>query len=178
MIEKTISSKLLLKGKFLDFIEDTIEIENHDGKHYTRQYVVHPGGVCVVPILDDKRIVLVKQFRKPLEKTILEIPAGKIDSHEPDTLDTAQRELREETGYTAENWKYLGEIYPCPGYSTEILHIYVATGLTAGKQDLDEGEVVETEILSLPEITEKINSGEIKDSKTISAVFMALEYLA
>ncbi len=177
MIEKTISSKLLLKGKFLDFIEDIIEIENHDGKHYTRQYLVHPGGVCVVPILDDKRIVLVKQFRKPLEKTILEIPAGKIDPGEPETLETARRELREETGFTAENWKYLGEIYPCPGYSTEILYIYVATGLKAGDQDLDEGEVVETEILSLPEITEKINSGEIKDSKTISAVFMALEYL-
>lgn len=174
MIEKTISSRTLLEGKFLRFVEDTIQIENHHSdKNYTRQYVIHPGGVCVVPVLDDGRVVLVRQFRKPLEKTILEIPAGKIDPHEKDLLGTAKRELKEETGYSAGEWKYLGKIYPCPGYSTEVLHVYLARELKAGEKNCDDGEVVENEIYSVEEIFQMVFGNEIEDSKTISAIFMA-----
>jgi len=173
MYEKTISSKIIHRGKFLDFKEDIIEIENTgETVHGVRQYMVHPGGVCIIPVLEDGKIVLEKQFRKPLEKSILEIPAGKIDPGEHDKLETAKRELQEETGYTAGSWTYLGEIYPCPGYSTEVLYIYLAEDLVPGDQCLDYGEFIELEYLSLKEIEEKIAIGESPDSKTISAIFL------
>ena len=177
MHEKTISSKLLYQGKFLEFKEDKIEIDTEPKIEGFRQYLVHPGGVCIIPVLDNGDIILEKQFRKPLEKIILEIPAGKIDPGETDTLETAKRELQEETGYTAETWIDLGLIYPCPGYSTEVLQLYLAKDLKAGKQNLDYGELIELETLSLEEIEKKIHNGEIRDGKTITGIFLAKKYL-
>jgi ADP-ribose pyrophosphatase len=173
MYEKTVSSQIIHRGKFLDFKEDIIEIQTPgETVHGVRQYMIHPGGVCIIPVLDNGKIILEKQFRKPLDKYIFEIPAGKIDPGEIDKLETAKRELQEETGYTAKNWTYLGEIYPCPGYSTEVLYIYLAKNLVAGNQSLDYGEFIELEYLSLEEIDNKISSGEIPDSKTISSIYL------
>ena len=178
MYEKTISSKLLYQGKFLQFKEDKVEIETNPKIESFRQYIVHPGGVCIVPLLDNGNIILERQFRKPLERVILEIPAGKIDPGENDTLETAKRELQEETGYIAKNWIDLGLIYPCPGYSTEALQLYLAKDLIAGKQQLDYGEIIELEILSIQEIENKIHKGEIRDSKTINGIYLAKNYIS
>ncbi len=176
MIEKLINTKLLYRGKFLDFIEDQIEIETEPPIQGTRQYFTHPGGVCVVPILDDGSIVLVEQYRTPLAKLIYEIPAGKRD-HGEEPFITAKRELQEETGYTAERWTDLGYIYPCPGYSTEVLYLYLAQGLIPGDQNLDHGELVNVIKLPIAKAIEMIHQGLIPDAKTISGIFLAQKYL-
>ncbi len=173
MLEKKLETKSLHKGKFLDFIEDKVELDDAAKTKAIRQYMVHPGGVCVVPILDDNKIVLVEQYRTPVGKVVIEIPAGKIDPGEQDTLLTAQRELREETGYTANTWTKMAELLPCPGYSTEILHLYLAQDLIAGKQDLDEGEIVSTLVLDLDQALAMIQEGKIDDSKTINGILLA-----
>lgn len=177
MYEKTISSKIIHKGKFLDFKEDIVEIDVDPKIQSMRQYMVHPGGVCIIPVLDDGRIVLEKQFRKPIEKILLEIPAGKVDPEDKDLLRTAKRELQEETGYTAKTWIDLGPIYPCPGYSTEVLQIFLAKDLSLGERNLDYGEYIDIELLSIEEIEAKISSGEIRDSKTIAGIFLAKDKL-
>jgi ADP-ribose pyrophosphatase len=176
MIEKITGTKLLYKGKFLDFIEDAIEIETEPVIQAIRQYFVHPGGVCVVPVLDDGSIILVEQFRTPLGKLIYEIPAGKRDAGEEPFM-TATRELQEETGYTATRWTDLGHIYPCPGYSTEILYMYLAQGLVPGKQNLDHGELVNVVKMPIAKAIEMIHAGLIPDAKTISGIFLAKKYL-
>lgn len=176
MIEKRLDTKLLYKGKFLDFVEDHIEIQGSSPLKAIRQYFVHPGGVCVVPVLDDGTVILVEQFRTPIGKVIYEIPAGKMDQGE-DTLVTAQRELREETGYSAKTWIDLGHTHTCPGYSTEALHMYLAKGLIEGNQDLDHGEVVEVSKMKLEDLIAKIHDGSITDAKTIVALFLAMPHL-
>lgn len=172
MKEKTLNTKILHDGKFLKFVHHDIEIESDPPIKAIRQFVLHPGGVCVVPVTNEGKIVLVKQYRKPVEEYLLEIPAGKIDPGE-DTLITAQRELQEETGYQAEEWEKLGEIFPCPGYSDETLHLYLAKKLSPGDQNLDFGEFVTCHELSLKEIRKLILENKIQDAKTISAVFLA-----
>ncbi len=176
MIEKITATRLLYKGKFLDFIEDAVEIESQPTIQATRQYFTHPGGVCVVPILEDGSIILVEQFRTPLGKLIYEIPAGKRD-HGEEPFETAARELQEETGYTATQWTDLGYIYPCPGYSTEVLYLYLAQGLVPGKQNLDHGELVNVIKLPIAKAIEMIHQGLIPDAKTISGIFLAQKYL-
>ena len=177
MIEKSISSKTLYQGKFLCFKEDHVEIQVEPPIRSLRQYLVHPGGVCVVPILDDKKIVLIKQYRMPVSDLLLEIPAGKIDPGETDNLETAKRELKEETGFTARTWIDLGYTLPCPGYSTEKLYIYLAKNLEPGVQNLDHGEVIENHIITIDEAIQKIRTGEIIDSKTIVGIHLALNHL-
>jgi ADP-ribose pyrophosphatase len=177
VIEKSISSKILYEGKFLCFKEDQVRILTEPPIESLRQYLVHPGGVCVVPILDNRKIVLIKQFRMPVNELLLEIPAGKIDPGETDNLETAKRELKEETGYTAKTWLDLGYTLPCPGYSTERLYIYLAKDLEPGVQNLDHGEVIENHIISIDEAIQKIRTGEIIDSKTIVGIHLALNHL-
>jgi ADP-ribose pyrophosphatase len=170
--ERTISTTILHDGKFLKFVHHDIEIEVDPPIKAIRQFVLHPGGVCVIPITDEGKIVLVEQYRKPVEQYILEIPAGRIDPGE-DTLDTAKRELQEETGYTAKNWEKLGELLPCPGYSNEILYLYLAKKLSPGDQNLDFGEFVTCHEFSFKEIKKLILENKLQDAKTISAIFMA-----
>lgn len=177
MIEKSISSKLLHQGKFLCFKEDQVEIDTKPPVQASRQYLVHPGGVCVVPLLDNKRIVLIKQYRMPVGELLLEIPAGKIDPGETDNLATGKRELQEETGYTAKTWIDLGYILPCPGYSTERLYMFVAKDLVPGSQNLDHGEVIENHIITIDEALAKIKSGELRDAKTICGIYLAMCYI-
>lgn len=162
---KLLKSEILYKGKVFDHQID--EIEYKSGNKGIREIAIHPGGAVVIPVKDDGKIILVKQFRYPLQKTLIEFPAGKLEKGE-DPLICATRELEEETGYKAKEIKKLGEIFTAPGYCTEILHIYSAKGLTPGNHNREEGEL-EMEILELTveEIEKMIISGKINDAKTI-----------
>lgn len=166
---KVLKSEIKYHGKVFDHQVD--EILYDSGNIGIREVAVHPGGAVVIPIKDDGKIILVKQFRYPLQKTLIELPAGKLDANE-DPLNCAVRELEEETGYKANNFEKLGSIYTAPGYCTEILHIYKAIGLVPGNHNREEGEQgMELLELSLDEIKEKIISGEINDAKTIAGIF-------
>ncbi len=166
---KILKSEIRYKGKVFDHQVD--EIQYDSGNIGIREIAVHPGGAVVIPIKDDGKIILVKQFRYPLQKTLIELPAGKLDKNE-DPLNCAIRELEEETGYKAKNFEKLGAIYTAPGYCTEILHIYKATGLIPGNHNREEGEQgMELLEYSIDEIKKKIISGEINDAKTIAGIF-------
>ena len=166
---KVLKSEIRFKGKVFDHQVDEIEYES--GNKGIREVAIHPGGAVVVPIKDDGKIILVRQFRYPLQKTLIELPAGKLDKDE-DPLVCATRELEEETGYKAKEIKKLGEIYTAPGYCTEILHIYSASGLTPGNHNREEGEQgMEILELTIDEIKKMIFSGKITDAKTIAGIF-------
>lgn len=169
---KLIKSEIRYKGKVFDHQVD--EIQYDSGNIGIREIAVHPGGAVVIPIKDDGKIILVKQFRYPLQKTLIELPAGKLGKNE-DPLTCAIRELEEETGFKAKELTKLGAIYTAPGYCTEILHIYKAVGLIAGNHNREEGEQgMELLELSLDEIKRMIFSGEINDAKTIAGIFYLL----
>jgi len=166
---KLLKSQILFKGKVFDHQVDEIEYES--GNRGIREIAIHPGGAVVVPVKDDGKIILVKQFRYPLQNTLIELPAGKLDKDE-DPLVCATRELEEETGYKAKEIKKLGRIYTAPGYCTEILHIYSARGLTPGNHNREEGEHgMEILELTLTEIERMIINGQITDAKTIVGIF-------
>ena len=166
---KLLKSEIRFKGKVFDHQVDEIEYEN--GNKGIREIAIHPGGAVVVPVKDNGKIILVKQLRYPLQKELIELPAGKLDKDE-DPLVCATRELEEETGYKADEIKKLGIIYTAPGYCTEILHIYSAKGLTSGNHNREEGEHgMEILELSLTEIEKMICNGEITDAKTIVGIF-------
>lgn len=174
MLEHKTSHKTLCKGMFLEFVEDIVKIDLDPPIQAKRQYFVHPGGVCIVPVLENGDIVLIKQFRTPVGEIIYEFPAGKMDKGET-PIETAKRELMEETGYSGQEWIKLGETYPCPGYSTETLHMFIAKNLQAGKCSPEEGELVETVIMTLDEAVKKVCQNQIKDSKTINGIFYLLK---
>lgn len=166
---KILKSQILYKGKVFDHQVD--EIEYASDNIGIREVAIHPGGAVVVPVKDDGKIILVKQFRYPLQKTLIELPAGKLDKGE-DPLICATRELEEETGYRAKEIKKLGEIYTAPGYCTEVLHIYFAGGLIPGNHNREEGEMgMEILELSVQEIESLILSGKITDAKTIVGIY-------
>jgi ADP-ribose pyrophosphatase len=162
--EHPLGSQLLHKGNFLELRRDDVRLP--DGTQATREYVVHPGAVAIVPLLDDGRIVLERQYRHPLGRVLLELPAGKIDAGEA-TLDCARRELLEETGYSAREWAYAGVIHNAAAYSTEAIEIWFARGLTAGAQRLDAGEFLELCLLREEEFEAFVARGELTDVKTI-----------
>lgn len=136
-----------------------------DGKTAKREYIEHPGAVMIIPVFDDGRVLLERQFRYPLQKMFIEFPAGKIDAGE-DPLVCAKRELLEETGYQAREWQYLTTINPVISYSTEAIQIYLARGLQAGEAQLDEGEFLETFTASVSELVAALKAGHITDVKT------------
>lgn len=165
---KILNSRLLYKGKVFDHQVDEIQYES--GNTGIREIAVHPGGAVIVPVKDDGKIILVKQFRYPIQKTLIELPAGKLEKGE-DPLDCATRELEEETGYRSKTIKKLGEIYTAPGYCTEVLYIYSAMQLIPGNHNREEGELgMEIMELSIEEIEKSISSGEITDAKTIVGI--------
>jgi len=166
--ERTISSELIYQGKIITVKVDEVTLPN--GKTAKREIVHHQGAVAVMPLTDDDRLIAVRQFRKPLEKTIVEIPAGKLEPGE-DPLDCAVRELEEETGYQAEQVTHLSSFYTSPGFANEMLHLYVATGLRPGPSRLDEDEFVEVLALTREEAWALHASGEICDAKTVLALF-------
>ena len=155
-------------GHFLKIQRDTIRLP--DGKQSTREYIKHPGAVVILPVFEDGSVLLERQFRYPLQQVFIEFPAGKIDPAE-EPLACAKRELLEETGYTATDWKFLCTIHNAIAYSDEHLDIFLARGLTAGEQKLDEGEFLETFKTSVPELLTWIRDGKITDVKTIIGTF-------
>ena len=172
--EKTISQSYVFRGKVINMRVDEALLPN--GKTAGREVVEHNGGVCVVALTENNEIYLVKQFRYPYGEVIYEIPAGKRDGNE-EPLACGIRELKEETGMTAEKFIPLGELYPSPGYCGEIIWMYAAVGLTAGECDPDEDEFLQAEKLPLEKVTEMIMSGEIKDAKTQAAVLKLAELI-
>jgi len=174
LTEHCISSEIMAQGDLLTVKRDAVRLPNGNTSH--REYVVHPGAVVVVPILANGNVVLERQFRYPLHQVFTELPAGKIDANE-DVLITGQRELLEETGYTASDWVRLGAQHPCIGYSNEIIHIYLAGGLVAGEHQHDEDETLEVFEMKFEDCLSMIQRGEITDGKTIVALFLAEKYL-
>lgn len=175
LTERCISTSVLAEGKMLVARHDKVSLP--DGSTSVREYVLHPGAVVVVPVQANGNVILEKQFRYPLQKVFIELPAGKIDPDE-DVLLTGKRELLEETGFAARKWVKLGIQHPCIGYSNEVIHIYLATGLTAGAHHRDEGEFLEVFEVSFEECLLMAERGEITDSKTVTALFLAEKYLS
>ncbi len=174
LTEHLISSETIASGGMLTVKRDQVRLPN--GNTSQREYVVHPGAVVVMPILPNGNVILEKQFRYALNSVFIELPAGKIDAGE-DILVTGQRELLEETGFTAKNWVNLGHQHPCIGYSNEIIHMYLARDLSAGAHKRDEDEHLEVINVSFGECMKMIQSGQISDGKTIVALFFADKYL-
>ena len=172
--EKKLSSEEIFDGVAIHLYRDEILLPN--GKKGVREVIRHPGAVCVLPIKDDGNVIFVNQFRYAFNKVTLEAPAGKLDKGEI-PLDAAKRELREETGLTVKNIVYLGEMYTTPALIDEIIHLYLATDLLSGEQDLDEDEFINVIEMPLTEAVEKVMNGEIKDSKTQTVILKAEKYL-
>ena len=168
--EKTVKTKHIYSGNIIDVDVLTVKLPNE--KEATREIVLHPGASAVVPINENREIYMVEQFRKPLESVSLEIPAGKLDKGE-DPMECAARELKEETGLTAERMKHATSIHTTPGFSNEVLHIYIATGLKEGDPCADEDEFVSTKKVPIDKLINMIVSGEITDGKTIIGILMA-----
>ena len=163
--ENTLNEKLIYTGNYLTITNVNVELPN--GKTTNRDIIKHPGACAILPFLDNNTIVLIEQFRKPLNQTLLEIPAGKLNKNEDITL-CAKRELQEETGYIAKNIEFLGKIATAPGFCDEIIYLFKATDLTLGEKDCDDDEFTEIKTFSLDEVKALIKKGEIIDTKTIS----------
>ncbi len=172
--EKTVSTKRIYDGIVVNLRVDTVELP--DGKTALRDIVEHPGGVGIVAITDDNKILMVKQYRKPIEKAILELPAGKLDKNEDHEV-CGRRELEEETGYKAKEFTYLGYMYPSPGFDDEVTHLYLARDLYKGEVNLDEDEYLDVYKYDISEVKEMIMNNEINDAKTVIGFFKAMEYL-
>lgn len=172
--EKTVSTESVYKGRIFEVTRDTALLEN--GKEVQRDVVHHSGGVTVIPITENEEILMVKQYRYPHHKVMLEIPAGKIEPGEKH-YDCGKRELLEETGCTCKNYEYLGEIVPTPAYVSEVIHLYIASGLEFTAQDLDEDEFLDVEKIPLEKAADMVLNGEITDSKTQIGVLKAWHIL-
>lgn len=175
LTEKQISSELIYDGKIVKLYRDEVLLP--DGGRGAREYIRHIGAVCVVPLTDDGKIVIEKQFRYPFNDVLTEIPAGKLDSKDEVPELAALRELREETGASAKELVCLGAYYPTCAYSDEIIHMYLATGLTFGERELDEDEFLNVQLVPLKDVLRDIMEGRIKDGKTQAAVLKAFYYI-
>jgi ADP-ribose pyrophosphatase len=173
--ETQVDTELAYDGHFLKVQRDTVRLP--DGKISTREYIKHPGAVVILPVFDDGSILVERQFRYPLDRVFIEFPAGKIDPNE-DPLDCAKRELQEETGYTAADWKFVTTIHNAIAYSNEHLDIFLARGLTAGASKLDDGEFLETFKASIPDMLAWVREGKITDVKTVIGTFWLEKILA
>ncbi len=164
LVERTVASEGLLQGRFLRVQRDTVALP--DGQQATREFIRHPGAVMVLPLLDDGRLLMERQWRHPLQRVLLEFPAGKLDAGES-PLACGQRELLEETGYRAQEWAHAAWMHNAPAYSDEGIDVWFARGLQAGPQHLDEGEFIETVAMSADELDTLAGRGELTDAKTL-----------
>ncbi len=170
--EKKIESQRIYEGTTLNLRRDRVTAVKGEA---FREIVEHKGAVAAVVLTEEGNIVLVRQFRYAFGKAILEIPAGKIDKGETNPEEAMKRELKEETGYTASRILHMGDVNPSCAYSEEVIHLYLMTGLTAGKQNLDEDEALEVIEMPFDEVYQMAVRGEIVDSKTLAALLMAKE---
>lgn len=175
LIEKKIASKPVYDGRLLHVKCDTVELPN--GEQTTREWIKHPGAAAVLPLLDDGNIILVRQYRYPVQQVTLEIPAGKLDVAGEEPLGCAKRELQEETGYTADEYVKLISLATTVGFSDEFIHIYLARGLKAGKQNLDEDEFINVVKMPLGKALELVKNNVIVDAKSVTALLLAKELL-
>lgn len=171
--EDRISGEDIYGGIFLKMKRDTVSLP--DGQQAVREYLTHPGAVAIVAVLDDGRVLLERQYRYPIAKTCIEIPAGKLDPHEA-PLFCAKRELEEETGYSAKKWSFIRRIHPVISYSTEFIDIYLAEGLEPGASKLDEEEFLDVFAAPLEKLIAWVEEGEITDVKTTISVYWLDRY--
>ncbi|NDJ76947.1 MAG: NUDIX hydrolase [Chloroflexi bacterium] len=174
LTEKTLSARPAYRGKLLNL--DVLEVELPDGRASQREIIRHPGAVAVVPLLPDDRVVLVRQFRSAADQVTLEIPAGVLEPGE-DPEQAADRELQEEIGLHAGKLERLGGVFPSPAYTSEYIHLFLATVLTEGSLPRDEEEFIVIERLPFADVLQTALAGEIADSKTITAVLLAARKL-
>jgi ADP-ribose pyrophosphatase len=169
LAERTLDSRLVFEGVFLKLFVD--QVRSADGHQGTREYLRHPGAVMVIPLLDAEHVLLERQFRYPLGRSIVEFPAGKIDAGEP-PFDCARRELLEETGYTARRWSYLGGLHNAIAYSDERIEIFLAEDLERGGDPaLDAGETLEVFEAPWRQLLEWVRDGAVTDVKTMVGAF-------
>ncbi|MCR4435534.1 MAG: NUDIX hydrolase [Clostridiales bacterium] len=168
--EKTVESREVYKGGIISV--NVLDVVLPDGKRAKRDVVRHPGASVIIPLSEDSELYMVRQFRKPIERETLELPAGKLDSGE-DPKECAKRELKEETGLEAEEMKPLISLYSTPGFSDEILHMFVATGLKEGKACADEDEFISWEKIPVKKLVDMVLNHEVTDGKTIIGILLA-----
>jgi ADP-ribose pyrophosphatase len=175
LTEEPIDSESLVDGVLLKAFRDSVRLPN--GQTSVREWIDHPGASAIVPLFDDGSTLLVRQFRYPPRRTFLEVPAGKLDAPGEDPADVAARELEEETGWRADRFEPIGSSHPCIGYSNEVIHFFLATGLERGEQDLADGEFVDVVSVDLTEAVERARTGGIDDMKTTTALVYAAAHL-
>ncbi len=173
--EELVESTQAFRGGFLDVRSDRVRLP--DGNTAQREYIVHPGAVMIVPLLDDGRLVIERQFRYPVGRVMLEFPAGKLDPGEP-PLHCAVRELMEETGYRAREWARAGILHNAIGYSNESIEVWFARGLEAGARTLDAGEFLDVEITTLAALEAKAEQGDLTDAKTLIGLLWLQNHLS
>lgn len=167
LTEKTLTQDYQYKGRIINMRVDGVELPG--GHTSIREVVEHPGGVCIAALTDRKELLFVRQYRYPYGEVLLELPAGKLDVGE-DPLEAGKRELKEETGAAARDYTDLGKLYPSPGYCGEVIHMYMATGLSYGEMNPDEDEFLEVEKIPLKKAAQMVLDNEIRDAKTQAAV--------
>ena len=173
--ETKISSEEIFDGLVLHVVRDTVKLPN--GHSSIREVIRHIGAVCVTPVTENNEVIVERQYRYPLDRVILDTPAGKLDAPDENRLSAIQRELREETGYTADEWTVIGDFHPAPAYSDEYITMYLARGLHKGQQDLDADEFLDIYTIPLKDLVEDVMSGKISDAKTQVCILKAARIL-
>lgn len=173
--EKQTGTQEIFRGRILHVFKDDVELP--DGSASIREIIRHVGAVAVLPVTEDGKVFIERQYRYPFDEIITEIPAGKLDSPAEDHLEAAKRELKEETGVTADEWIDLGVYYPTSAYSDEKIYMYLAKGLQIGEQKLDDGEFLDVEVVPLKDLVEQVMKGMIPDGKTQVAILKAAKIM-